>query len=312
MKITILGGAGFIGTNLALRLCERESDHLTVVDREKGRLERLKALCPKRVAVEKRDLDAIRNLEPLLKGQDVVYQLISRTVPAISNRQIPRGIHDSVKWTAEFLEACVRCQVGKVIFISSGGTVYGREHPCPLRENMETWPVNSYGVEKLMDEKLLYLYHHIHGLDYRILRLANPFGPYQRPDGVQGVVAAFAYRAIKKEPIQIYGDGSVVRDYLYIDDAARGIIKAAEGDGKEKLFNIGSGKGTSIHQLIRILEACLGTGLSVKYLPGRSVDVPENVLDITRYETAFGPLASVSLEEGIKRTVDFIRKEYVL
>lgn len=312
MKIMILGGAGFIGTNLALRLCERESDHLTVVDREKERLERLKALCPKQVAVERRDLDAIRDLEPLLKGQDVVYQLISRTVPAISNQQFPRGIHDSFKWMAEFLEVCVRCRVSKVIFISSGGTVYGRENPCPLKENMETWPINSYGVEKLMDEKLLYLYHHIHGLDYRIIRLANPFGPYQRPDGIQGVVAAFAYKAIKKEPIHIYGDGSVIRDYLYIDDAVRGIIKAARGDSQEKLFNIGSGKGTSIHQLLRILEDCLGARLSVRYLPGRSVDVPENVLDITRYETAFGPLVSVCLEEGIKRTIDFIRKEYVL
>lgn len=112
---------------------------------------------------------------------------------------------------------------------------------------METWPINSYGVQKLMNEKLLYLYHYMYGLDYRIIRLANPYGPYQKSDGVQGVVAAFIYKALKGEPICVYGDGSVIRDYIYIDDAVRAMINIAADEGKISCLMWEAEKGSVLH-----------------------------------------------------------------
>ena len=123
------------------------------------------------------------------------------------------------------LYVCIRCGVKKVVFVSSGGTVYGKEVDCPLKEKTATNPISSYGVQKITIEKLLYLYRYMYGLDYRIIRLANPYGPYQRPNGVLGAVTTFTYKALKGDEITVYGDGSVVRDFIYIDDAIRAIMK---------------------------------------------------------------------------------------
>ncbi len=311
MNIIILGASGFIGTNLALELSRDKECHITLVGRDCRRLEKLKTLCGGRVHLQKSDLIGEPDLDVLLKGQDIVYHLISTTVPTTSNQQITKEIIDNVEVMARLLEACVRCHIKKIIFISSGGTVYGVEHSCPLREDMETLPINSYGMQKVMNEKLLYLYQYMYGLDYRIVRLANPYGPYQRPNGIQGAVTTFTYKALKQEPIHVYGDGSVVRDYIYIDDAIHGIITIANSDEKKSLFNVGSGQGVSICQLLNVLEHTLEIPLQIHYLPGRSVDVPVNYLDISKYERKFGELISVSLEEGIHKTVDFMRKVYM-
>ena len=273
-------------------------------------MEFLKRLCHENVEILGKDVIQEPEFESFLQGQDIVYHLISTTVPAISNRAVSKEINDNVTYMSKLLEACVKCHVKKIIFPSSGGTVYGTKNSCPLKEDMETWPISSYGVQKLMNEKLLYLYHYIYGLDYRIIRLANPYGPYQNPGGVQGAIAAFVYKAIKGEPIYVYGDGSVVRDYIYIDDAVRAIIKIASDEGGNKLLNVGSGTGVSLSQLLNIIRKTLGLTLSVKYLPGRSVDVPVNFLDISQYEKIFGSLISVSLEEGILKTADYLKSNY--
>lgn len=309
MNIIVLGAGGFIGTNLTIALSKIENNRITVVDRDENRLNRLKI--SDKVNVIKNDLVLKLNFDDILRGQDIVYHLISTTVPSTSNRQIPKEINDNVKLMAELLEACVRCDVKKVIFLSSGGTVYGSRNRCPLKEEMETYPINSYGMQKVMNEKLLYLYQYLYGLDYRIIRLANPFGPYQEPDGIQGVISTFTYKALKNENINVYGDGSVVRDFIYIDDAVQAIMNIADGKGEERLFNVGSGCGTSIKQLLEIIEKVLKVSISVNYFPGRKVDVPVNYLDISRYERNFGKLVSVSLEEGIQKTLAFMRKAYL-
>ena len=247
----------------------------------------------------------------MLLGQDVVYHLISTTVPTTSNQQIPQEISDNVELTSRLLESCVRCGVKKVVYLSSGGTVYGMNQVCPLREGMETNPINSYGVQKVMNEKLLYLYQYLYGLDYRIIRLSNPFGPYQRPNGILGAVTTFTYKALKGEEIVVYGDGSVVRDYIYIEDAVKAILNIADDEGEDRLYNVGSGMGTSLCQLLKIIEDTLGLTLKIRYVPGRAVDVPVNYLDISRYEMKFGRFDVLSLPEGIRRTADFMMREYL-
>ena len=152
----------------------------------------------------------------------------------------------------------------------------------------------------------------MYGLDYTIIRLANPYGPYQRPDGILGAVSTFTYKALRMEPITIYGDGSVVRDFIYIDDAVRAITNVASGVNPHHIFNIGCGYGTSIKQVLDTIEKTLQTTLNVVYQDGRNVDVPVNYLDISRYETCFGALKPVGLSEGIKRTAEFMKQYYKL
>lgn len=309
MNSIILGAAGFIGTNLALELSKDENNRITLADRDGKKLDRLARMCQGRVELIKTDIIKDPDLDGILGGQDMVYHLVSTTVPATSNRKIPEEISNNVEMMSKLLESCTRCHVGRVIFLSSGGTVYGVKNKCPLREEMETCPINSYGVQKVMNEKLLYLYHYIHGLDYRIIRLANPYGPYQNPDGVQGAVAVFLNKALGGEPVTVYGDGSVIRDYIYIEDAVRAIVNIAHGQGEERVFNVGSGQGVSIRQLLTALEHTLGIRFRVEYMPKRAVDVPVNFLDVSRYEHTFGRIVAISLEEGLQKTLDFMRKD---
>ncbi len=310
MKIILLGAAGFIGTNLVIELAKNPENEITVVDREKGFFKNIINLNLPRVNIVESDLTMDTDYEELVKNQDLVYHLISTTVPTTSNQHIAEELKANVVLSANLFEACVKQVVKKVVFISSGGTVYGKESKCPLNEKTPTNPITSYGIQKMSIEKLLYLYNYMYGLDYRIIRLANPYGPYQRPNGVLGAVTTFTYKAIKGEEINVYGDGSVVRDFIFIDDAVRGIQKIVEGNDRHHTFNLGCGFGTSIKQVLDTIERALGITLNVKYTEARKVDVPVNYLDIKRFETAYGSLNPIRLEEGIRKTAEFMREFY--
>ena len=310
MKILLLGAAGFIGTNLTIELAKKTEDEITLVDRSKAFFKPIVSMDLKNVHILEADLTVDMDFDSILKDQEVVYHLVSTTVPTTSNQHISQELVSNVIFSANLFEACIRCGVKKVVFVSSGGTVYGKEVDCPLKEKTATNPISSYGVQKITIEKLLYLYRYMYGLDYRIIRLANPYGPYQRPNGVLGAVTTFTYKALKGDEITVYGDGSVVRDFIYIDDAIRAIMKIVNGENKHRTFNLGCGYGTSIKQVLETIEKALGIKLNVSYLEGRRVDVPVNYLDISRYEKYYGALNPISLEDGIKKTADFMKKEY--
>lgn len=310
MKILLLGAAGFIGTNLTIELAKKTEDEITLVDRSKAFFKPIVSMDLKNVHILEADLTVDMDFDSILKDQEVVYHLVSTTVPTTSNQHISQELVSNVIFSANLFEACIRCDVKKVVFVSSGGTVYGKEVDCPLKEKTATNPISSYGVQKITIEKLLYLYRYMYGLDYRIIRLANPYGPYQRPNGVLGAVTTFTYKALKGDEITVYGDGSVVRDFIYIDDAIRAIMKIVDGENKHRTFNLGCGYGTSIKQVLETIEEALGIKLNVSYLEGRKVDVPVNYLDISRYEKYYGALNPISLEDGIRKTADFMKKEY--
>lgn len=311
MNILLFGAAGFIGSNLALYLAKTTDNKITLLDRKRELFSIPEIVNNKSITIYESIFDENTEFDQVLQGQDIVYHLVSTTVPGTSNLQIPQELSSNVVATAKMLEACVRCGVKKVIFLSSGGTVYGKKMQCPLHENTPTYPINSYGVQKITIEKLLYLYNYLYGLDYRVVRLANPYGPYQNPNGILGAATTFTYKALKKEEIIVYGDGSVVRDYIYIDDVIRAMANIVEKDSKYKIFNLGSGYGTSIQQLINVIGSTLGVDLKIKYLPERKVDVPVNYLDISRYENTFGKLNPISLEEGIRKTASFLSDNYL-
>lgn len=314
-KILILGAAGFIGTNLTLRLC-REQKKLILFEQKGARYQEIVLEAAKAGRIEFtegsftefKSEDWLEQL-PSLMETDTVYHLISTTCPTNSNRNMAEEMEENLIATIRFLDACISAGVPKVVFLSSGGTVYGKKHTGLCREEEEAFPITVYGMQKLSIEKALYLYKQMYGLDYRIVRLSNPYGPYQKPNGIQGAVTTFTWRAIHKEPIQVYGDGSVVRDYIYIDDAIDGIVCIAESQGNHRLYNLGSGRGHSINEVIEIIGEVLGELPEVRYQAGRSVDVPVNVLDISRFEQDLGKLEAIGLKEGIRRLAEFYQRQ---
>lgn len=311
MRSIILGGAGFIGTNLAMKLSENSTERITVVDRKAEFFIAQKKLKLKNTSYLVSNFNNETNFDYLLTGQDVVYHLVSTNIPGNSNKKIPEELTANVIMTSKMLDSAVRCGVKKIVFVSSGGAVYGNEAKSPLKEDTPTHPITSYGVQKITIEKLLYLYKYLYGLDYRIVRLANPYGPYQRPNGVLGAVTTFTYEALKKKEIQVYGDGSVVRDFIYVDDVITAITNVAYGDSSYHTFNIGSGCGISISKLLNSIMTTLKIQLNVSYTKSRNVDVPVNFLDISRYEKEYGKLNKTSLDEGIQKTAEYIQLQYL-
>jgi UDP-glucose 4-epimerase len=209
--------------------------------------------------------------------------------------------------TIHMLDAARRMKVKMVLFASSGGTVYGVPREVPIKESHPTEPTCSYGIGKLAIEKYLRLYHELHGLEYRILRIANPYGEEQRVTGAQGAVAVFLSRAVNDETIEVWGDGTVVRDFLHVSDVSDAFLKAMSYRGEHRLFNIGAGKGHSINELLAAIEALLRRPVRRDYLPMRQFDVPVNVLDITRARQALGFEPRTSLHQGLERTLQWLQ-----
>jgi UDP-glucose 4-epimerase len=197
--------------------------------------------------------------------------------------------------------------VPKIVFISSGGTVYGNPVYLPIDEKHPTNPLVSYGITKLTIEKYLQMYSHLYGIKAITLRVANPYGERQRIETAQGAVGVFLNRALKNLPIEVWGDGSVARDYIHISDVAEAFVKALEYSGTKNCFNISSGSGTSLNDLVDMLEDVIGSALEVRYLPGRLFDVPISVLsnDLARAELKWTP--SITIRDGIARTAEWMK-----
>lgn len=301
----VLGGAGFIGSHLAEALAQ-EGEQVKVFDRP--HLDRL-PLFPRQRGFEIFTGDFLnpQALAPALRDTEVVFHLISTTLPKSSNDNPLYDVESNVLGSVRLLALCREHGVRKVVFVSSGGTVYGLPRTLPLDEGHPTEPICSYGIHKLMVEKYLHLARRLHGLDYCIVRPANLYGPRQRLDIAQGAVAVFLDRALRDQPIQIWGDGSVVRDYLYVGDAVDAMLKAARFEGEPRIFNIGSGVGASLNQLVAEIGKLLGRPVRVEHTEARAVDVPVNVLDCTLARRHLGWGASTSLAEGLRRTHEWLR-----
>lgn len=302
MKALVLGGSGFIGTNLCKQLITRGME-ITVYDKKENAL--LKNAGINFVAG---NFDAYEKYAYIVKGHDIVYHLISSTIPASSGDCFHGEISQNIEPTIALMDACVQNKC-RLVFVSSGGTVYGKVSPRPIAETDPTNPICHYGVQKLMIEKYLYLYHHLSGLDYKIIRLSNPYGPYQIPNSGQGALTTFVYNAIHHNQIVVVGEGNIIRDYIFIEDAVSGIIDISLQTDGEKIYNLGSGVGYSLNEIIDKIELVTGEICCVEHIENRNVDVPYNVLDIGLFQRDFGKVKFVGIEEGIGRLADFFRRE---
>lgn len=300
MRCVLLGGAGFIGSHLAAALLSA-GHAVRIFDRpDRDRVEEFSW----RGDVEWVEGDFVNpaDTERALAGQEVVYHLVSTTLPKNSNDNPVYDVESNLVGSLNMLELAVRHGISKVIFISSGGTVYGIPQQIPIPETHATDPLCSYGIGKLAVEKYLYLFHVLRGLGYCILRLSNPFGERQRIASAQGAVTTFLHRALTEQLIEIWGDGNVVRDYIYIGDAVQAMTAAIDARADGQVINVGSGAGQSLNDILGAIEQLLNRPIQRRYTAGRQFDVPVNILDITRAQSVLGWRPRVSFAEGLART----------
>lgn len=297
MNYLVLGGDGFQGYHLCRRLLEN-GNAVRVFDRNSINKNRL-AEAGGRLDWIEGDFSDYPLLEKAVSDVDIVFHLISTTLPKTSNDNPIYDVESNVVPFLALMEKIRGNGVRKIIFFSSGGTVYGMPNAIPIPEDHPANPICAYGIHKLTIEKYLHMYHALYGLDYAVMRIANPYGMNQQLDRGQGVIPVFLNKMLRGEPLEVWGDGSVVRDYVYIEDIIDAAVGLVNHQGSHRVFNIGSGLGTSLIDLISLMGQRLNCSPEVHFKPARPLDVPVNILDIERAKHKLGWEPRTSLVDGI-------------
>lgn len=303
MKVLVLGGSGFLGSHIVDKFLAEGHD-VCVYDLYPERFRR----SPAGIKFYTGDFGNVGALDELIStGFDAVIHCVSTTTPKSSNESPEFDIQSNVIGTLYLLDICVKHKVGKLVFMSSGGTVYGNIGDLPIvDETHAVRPMCSYGVSKLTIEHYLDVYKHLRGLDYVALRLANPYGERQSPLRALGALTVFLHRALKRQNIEIWGDGHVTRDFIYVGDVATAVylatVKPVSG-----VYNVGSGTGLSLRDILAQIAKTVDREPAVAWMPSRSFDVPRIVLDASKLKNATDWNCTTPLPDGVARTADWLR-----
>jgi len=300
-----MGGLGFIGSHLS-RLLLQEGYKVRIFDKLYASHNLITDIQEK-IEIEEGDAERPEDVLRSLRDIDIAVDLIHTTVPGVSMQDPSYDVATNVAAHTRWLPLLKETALKRIIYISSGGTVYGVPKKNPIGENHTTEPICSYGITKLAIEKYIAMYANLHGIEYRICRPANVYGEGQHLNIGQGVIGVFLEHCLKGLPIEIWGDGTIRRDYLYVMDMVRGILELINHLGEGRVFNISTGIGYSLNDIIAIIRDELNIPLKVKYLTSRKFDVPENILDSTlcRLETGWEP--KTDLVAGMRRVCNYIR-----
>ncbi|TCT04735.1 NAD-dependent epimerase/dehydratase family protein [Aquabacter spiritensis] len=303
MKTLVIGGCGFIGSHVVDRLLVH-GHSVKVFDRQ---MERFR---PPLDGVEYviGDFGDQMAVIDALAGVDAVMHLASTTFPSTADLNPALDVQGNLVGTLSLLDAMDRLGVARILFLSSGGTVYGRPDQVPIPETHPLRPINSYGIVKVAIEHYLEMYRRTRKISPVAIRASNPYGPRQGHTGVQGVISTFLTRLRRGETLEIWGDGSVVRDYVHVAELADLCARAIATD-RTGAYNAGSGQGTSLREVVEILETVTGRAIAPIYKPGRAIDVRESVLDIARAQADFGWRSTIPLVEGVAATYDWMCRE---
>lgn len=302
MRVVIFGGAGFLGKNISLYLAKCGYD-VIVFDRVDS------PKFSKSIGYFKGNFSDTEKAAEVIREGDCILHLSWNSVPADGNSNIISCLNDDVISSVRFFQKCVEKKVSKIIFLSSGGAIYGIPQYLPIDEKHITAPTTAYGINKFTVEKYLELITSKTDTKAFVIRLANIYGAFQRPFTRQGVVASFLASVLLDKSINIWGDGSAVRDYIYVDDLSRLIALISDYNGDSAVYNVGSGVGCSVNDIIDVVEKVTGKTVEKTYSPSYAGDVGKNVLDCSKAFSELGWKAQVSLDEGIKKMLDIWNPE---
>jgi UDP-glucose 4-epimerase len=297
-KIAVIGSEGFIGKHLVRRLSLDSQNVIKAFDKyqtfSSGEMENVQILTG--------DFMNRTELESAVAGSEYVFHLVSTTNPATSNKDPLLDIDTNIRGSVELFRICADQGVKKVLFFSSGGTVYGAKDIPEIDELTIPEPRSPYGIGKLTIEHYLRYFKTVRNLDYIVYRIANPYGPGQPVNRKQGVIPIFMNNIINGKPITIYGDGEMVRDYIYIEDLMDMIAGSFSREARYNVYNLGEGKGTSINELIQALEECVDSEIQKEYVEVPETFIRHSTLNIQRFISEFGFKPEISLRKGIAKT----------
>ena len=307
MNILITGGAGFIGSNLAVRLLA-DGHRITVLDNLSSGYKSNLAALPG-VDFIHGDISDQSAVRQATAGREVVFHLAA----SVGNkRSIDDPVADAetnVIGTLRLLEAARHAGVRKFVTSSSAG-IFGELKTLPIREDHPIDPDSPYGASKLCAEKETLAFGKLYGIETVCLRYFNVYGPHQRFDAYGNVIPIFVFQALQNETLTIFGDGDQTRDLVNVHDVVQANVRAAMTPGLRGAFNIGSGTSISINCLVGKLRRVLGVPFEVRYSPPRLGDVRDSLADITAARNAFGFCPLVGLEEGLSEYVSWARREF--
>lgn len=304
MKILVTGGAGFIGSHVVDTFLEAGHDVAVVDDLSTGRASNLNPRARfYQVDIRSAELeDVFRAERPEIVDHHAAQMDVRKSVVD------PMFDADvNVRGSLNLLELAQRYGTRKVVYISTGGAVYGEPVYLPCDEAHPVDPICQYGVSKHVVEHYLHVYRHLYGLDYAVLRYPNVYGPRQNPHGEAGVVAIFAGRMLADEPVTINGDGAQERDFVYVKDCARANVMLAENDCVG-IYNLGCGVGTSVSLLFAELANIIGYSRPALHGPAKAGETSKIYLDSRRATADFGWTPGVDLGAGLAQTVAYLRE----
>jgi UDP-glucose 4-epimerase len=294
----VIGGNGFIGSHVVDSLVDR-GHSVTVFDRHRQGPPRFAGGPVRVISGDFLNTADVRNA---LRGQEVVLHLLSTTDPATAEGDPTIDIRTNITSSVQLFSACVDAGVSRVYYASSGGAIYGDQDQQVFREIDVTLPVSPYAIGKQAIESYLRYFQRTHGLESTTFRISNPYGPRQNPLKRQGVIPIFLRRVAEGAPLTVFGDGSMIRDYLYVGDLAEMIAEVVTVGAREHLYNLGSGVGTSISEVVGTIREVTGRDTAVEHLPRPATFVDHVVLSVERFEAEFATRATTSLPDGIRRT----------
>ncbi|MBI3625035.1 MAG: NAD-dependent epimerase/dehydratase family protein [Candidatus Rokubacteria bacterium] len=306
MRVLVTGGAGFIGSHVGDRLVAAGHAVVVVDDLSTGRKGFVTPGAKLHVAdIRSPDLAKVFNAE----SPEAVIHLAAQA-------EVRRSVEDpaldaaiNVGGMLNLLLCCQRAKVPRVVYAATGGAVYGETTTLPTPEDHPARPASPYGISKLIAEHYLRCWEALYGLRGVALRYANVFGPRQNPLGEAGVVAIFAHRIVRGEPITINGDGEQTRDYVYVEDVAEATLRALERPDASGAVNIGTGIETSVNALLRRLEAVAGVKAVARHGPPKPGEQRRSVLDASLAKRLLGWTPRVTLDEGLRHTLAYFKRE---
>jgi UDP-glucose 4-epimerase len=302
----VLGADGFLGSYVTEYLLEKGYSVRAFDIYPNGKASNLNHIINK-IDVFQGNFLKRKDINEALKDVSFVFHYISTTIPSTSIRKPIYDIQSNVVGTARLLDLCLKHNVRKIVFSSSGGTIYGETDKISVSEKDITHPITPYGINKLTIEKYLHYYSYHYGLDYLICRYSNPYGPRQGQNSRQGIIPIFLSQIKRNKPLNVFGFGDIIRDYLYIDDCMETTMKLFEkNDIRFNLYNVGSGVGLSINDLIKEINLITNKNFQIEYHPARVSDLRRIVLNVERAEKEVGKIVNTNITDGISKVWKYI------